>query len=146
MSLTSLSSLRVRRGGEAYSRLRGGLFRGRVVLASALCADAEDSERMLRGGKLILGDDGVLYGLKLCGVELDCHAAFGTDQVVVVRVLVVVLVARATVAETNLARKSRLDQKLERAIDGRVADAWVFRLDEMIEVFARKMLLCTQEH
>ena len=100
-----------------------------ILAALALGADAEDSQRVLRRAELVLGDDGVLYGLKLCGVELDCLAALGADQMIVMRVLVVVLVARATVAEANLAGESRLDQKLERAIDGRVAYAWVFIFD-----------------
>src|SRR5256714_10170932 len=141
-----LPSLRVRGGGEAYARLGGGLFGVDVFLALALRADAEDAKAVLRRAELVLSDDGVLYGLKFGGVELDGLAALGADHVVVVRVLVVVLVARATVAETNLARESGLDQELERAVDGRVADAWVFLLDEVVEVFARQVLLRSEEH
>jgi hypothetical protein len=62
-----------------------------------------------------------------------------------VRVLVVVLVARAAVAEAHLAGQSGLDEELERAVDGRVADSRVFLLDEVIEVFAGEVLLGAQE-
>jgi hypothetical protein len=57
-----------------------------------------------------------------------------------------VLVARAAVAEAHLAREPRLDQQLERAVDGRVPDVRVFLLDEMIKVFAGEVLLGAQKH
>ena len=45
---------------------------------------------------------------------------------VVMLMLVVVFVMSDAVAEANLARQTRLGQKLERAIDGRLPDAGVF--------------------
>src|SRR5947209_448870 len=141
-----LPLLGVGRGGEADARLGGGLFRIHVLAALALRADAEDAKAVLRRLEPVPGDDCVLNGLQLGGVEFDCSAALGADHVVVVRVFVVVLVARAPVAEAHLAGESRLDQELEGTIDGGVADVRLFRLDEPVEVFARKVLLGAQEH
>src|ERR671917_147899 len=101
--------MRLGRGGEADARLGGrlvgvGFYFG---VALALAADAEDAERVLPRGEAVLGDDGVLEGFEFGRVELDGLAALGADHVVVVRVLVVVLVARAPVAEAHLAREAR---------------------------------------
>src|SRR5687767_4703042 len=67
--------------------------------------------------------DPVLQALDLVILELEDQAAAGTDEVIVV--LAGDLVARLPVAELALVREAAVDQELERAIDGGVADPLV---------------------
>ena len=83
------------------------------------------------------GDNRILDGFEFGRVEFDGLSAQGADHVVVMRVFVVVFVARAPVAEAHFARQPGLDQQFERAIDGRMPDARVGLLDQLVEVFAR---------
>ena len=99
----------------------------------------------MRGFEAVLGGNRFLNGFELFGEEFDGLAAIGADQVVVMRVLVVVLVARAPVAEAHGARQSRIGQNLERAIDGGLTDFGVFFLDQPVEVFARQMFFGAEE-
>src|SRR5437762_10741021 len=86
------------RGGETYARLGGRFFAFEVAAFATLGAVAEHAHRVVRQLKLVLGGDLVLQRFHVGGVELDGLAAGGADQMIVVRVLVVVLVARASVA------------------------------------------------
>src|SRR5216684_919731 len=88
----------------------------------------------------------VLYGFQLGRIEFDDLSAFGTDHVIVMLMLVVMLVVRAPVAEPNFARKSGVGQKPERAIYGRLANAWILLTHQTIKIFARDMALRAQKN
>lgn len=137
-----------RRARKSHARLGGGFLFSRPVaaVAAAVGAGTEHAQRVVRGLEAVLGGDGVLHGFELFGIEFDGLPAIGADHVVVVRVIVVVLVARAPVAEAHFARQPRVGQKFERAIDGGLPDLRVFLLHEPVEVFARQVFLGAQEH
>ena len=63
---------------------------------------------MMKRFESIAADDFILQLLDLFVVKLDQRAASGADQVVVMRVLVVVLVQHAPVVEFELASQAAL--------------------------------------
>lgn len=136
------------RGGEADAGFGCGVILLVFVMRSAttLGADAEHAQRVVRQIKVMFGGDGVLNGFEFSGIEFDSLAAFGADQMIVMRMLVIVLVARAPVAETHFTREARIGKQFERAIDGRLSDVRVFLLYEPVEIFARQMLFGAQEN
>jgi hypothetical protein len=67
-----------------------------------------------------LGRDALLQALDLVVLELEDEPALDADQVIVM--IADDLVARLAVAELALDREPALDQELERAIDGGLAD------------------------
>src|SRR5438067_9617412 len=75
--------------------LPAGRFFGDFVGALAVGADAEDAVAVAQRLELVAAGDLVLQALDLFAVELDERAAFGADQVVVMRVFVFVLVEHA---------------------------------------------------
>jgi hypothetical protein len=118
------------RGDEAHVRLsRQLLFLIFARAAAAIGADAVDAQTVIGRLEAMPGGDGVLKGFNLRRVKLYGRAAFRADHVVVMLMLVIMLVARAPVAEANLARKARLGQKLERAIDRSLTYVRVFPLN-----------------
>src|SRR5215510_3073261 len=95
--------------------------------------------------KLMLCGHFVLDCFQFRRVELDDLSALRADHVVVMFMLVIMFVVRATVAEAGLARKPSLGQQLERPVHGCLADARIFRADQPIEVITRDMTLSTQK-
>ena len=68
--------------------------------------------------------------------KLDHPAAIRTDHVIVVLVIVVVLVIGLVVAESDLASQPGLGQKLQRSVNRCQADARVFFMNKIMQVFA----------
>ena len=56
------------------------------------------------------------------------------------------LEAKATFAEIDLARDARVDHPLQRAVDGRAADAVIFAFDEIDEIVSAEVSLLAEEH
>ncbi|MDT5063554.1 MAG: hypothetical protein QOH63_4013 [Acidobacteriota bacterium] len=117
------------------------LFFTLARFTAAVGADAEDTQEVLLDLEAVLGGHSVLNGFEFGGVEFDDLATLHADHVVVVLVLVIMLVVRPPITEANFARESCLGQKLERAIDGGLADGRVLRLHQPVKVFAGEMFL-----
>ncbi len=100
---------------------------------------------MLLDFKAMLGGHRILNGFQFGREEFYDLATLHADHVVVMLVLVIVLVVRASVAEAHLARQPGFGQKLERAIDCGLPYAGVFRLHQPVEVFAGQVLFGTQK-
>lgn len=92
----------------------------------------------------LLGDL-VLRPLDDFAVEFDQFATAGTDQVIVMLMVVVMLVATTPIAEPLLPCQSALTQKFEGAVDGGVPDRWILLLDQMIEILGTEMALCPEK-
>src|SRR5436853_526883 len=106
------------------------------MYAATVSADAEYSQKMLFDFKAVLSGHSILNSFELGGVKLYYLAALYADHVVVVLVFVVVFVVCAPIAEANLARKARLGQEFQRAIDCGLPDGRVFLFDKLVKVFA----------
>ena len=87
----------------------------------------------------------ILDRLELRGKEFDDAAALGTDHVIVVLVLIVVLVVRNAVAKSNLTGQAGFGQEFQGPVDGGLPYAWVFLLDKAVQVLAGKMCFRAQE-
>ena len=83
----------------------------------------------------------ILQGFYVLRKKLDDLSAFGTDHVIVVLVIVMVLVIGLVVTEPHFASKARIGQQLERSVYGRVAYIRIVLLDQSIKVFARQVFL-----
>ena len=68
------------------------------------------------------------------------------DQVEVPRLPVRVLEPEAPLAEIDLAGDAGVDHPLQRAVDGRAADAMVFLADQIDEIVGAEVTFLTQEH
>src|SRR5262245_3350931 len=94
---------------------------------------------MVCGLKPVLLGDLVLFVLDHLAVKLDQCIALGADQMVVMLMVVVVLVACATISQTLFARQPAFMKQLQCAIDGREPDRGVFALDQIIQVFGAQV-------
>src|SRR5688500_4574702 len=110
---------------------------GRLTLAAAGIAHAEDLKVVEGGGELLPFADLELPLLERLVVELDHAAAGGADQMIVMRVPADVLVVIVVLAEVHAADESRLHQQLERAVDGGAGDldALLLHLEEKLVGF-----------
>ena len=79
----------------------------------------------------------ILQGFDFRRIELNDLAARGTDHVVMMLVIVMMLVVSFVVAEPDLTRESGIRQKLKRSINGGMANRRILALNEPIQVFAR---------
>ena len=81
------------------------------------------------------------------GAEKLVRAIAGlADEMKVPRMPVRVLEAEAALAEIDLARDAGLDHPLQRAVDGRPADAMVLALDQLDEIVGAQVSLLAEEH
>src|SRR5262249_31544747 len=87
---------------------------------------------------------GFLQALDLVVLELEDEPAFDTDEMVVVRAGD--LVARLSVLELAGARDAAVEEELERAVHGRVADPRVALADAREKLVDRDVLVRAQEH
>jgi len=94
----------------------------------------------------VAAHDLFLQLLDLFVVKLDQRAAAGADQVVVVRVLVVVLVKHAPVVEFKLARQATLLKKLQCAIYGCEPDRRILCFDDGVQILAGDVPFGIQKH
>jgi hypothetical protein len=133
------------RGGDFTTR-RGRFFASLFLCTAAVATDADDTQQVLCHFKFVFGGHRILNRFQFSRIEFDDLAAFGTDHVIVVLVLVVVFIVRATVAETNFARQARIGQQLQGAIHRRVPDTGIFLLHEPIQILTGKVLLGAQKH
>jgi len=122
--------------------LFASLFSG----SPAFGADADNAQQMLCDFESVFGGHRILNRFQFCGIELDDLAAFRTDHVVVVLMLIVVLVMSAAIAKPYFARQPGISQKFESAVHRGMADGWVFRLHQAIEVLAGEMIFSAQKH
>ena len=94
----------------------------------------------------VAAHDLFLQLLDLFVVKLDQRAAAGADQVVVVRVLVVVLVQHAPVVEFKLASQATLLKKLQCAIYGCEPDRRILCFDDRVQILAGDVPFGIQKH
>src|SRR5262245_56256095 len=87
--------------------------------------------------------DLVLQHLDVIVLELEDEAALHADQVIVM--IADDLVARLAVAELALDRETAVDEQLERAVDGRVADARLALANFREELVDRDVIARAQE-
>jgi hypothetical protein len=104
-------------------------------------ANAKDPQAMMGRLKAIGRRNLVLFLLDQFAVEFDQLATIGTDQVVVMLVIELVLVPAPTVAQPFLTRQTTLPQQFERSIDRRETDRRIFRFDLLVEIFGTEMAL-----
>jgi hypothetical protein len=88
---------------------------------------------------MVMRGDLILLIFDLLAVKLYQPAALGTDQMVVMLVIVKMLVTRVAVAQTLFASQPAFGQEFERAVNGRKANGRVFDFDQVIEVFRAEM-------
>jgi len=100
---------------------------------AAIGADTIDLEGVARGQVMMPAPDLALNLPHLRREKLDRRTTFGAHHVVMAAAIVLVLVARDAVVESDLAGKTTACEKLECAINGREADARVFFLDQAVE-------------
>ena len=96
---------------------------------TAFGADADHAEEVLGKFEVVPGRHFILDGFQFGRVELDNPAALRTDHVIVMLMFVIVFVVGASIAEAHFARESGVGENFERAIDGCLADRWIFFLD-----------------
>src|SRR6185369_9155595 len=94
-----------------------------VFLAPAISTDTDHAQKMFSQLKFMLGRHSFLNCLELRRVEFDNLPAFRADHVVMMLVLVVVLVMRAAISESNLSSQPRVRQQPQRAIHGSLTDS-----------------------
>jgi hypothetical protein len=78
----------------------------------------------------------ILQLLDLFAVELNQSAATGTDQVVVVMVLVIMLVKHSPVVKLKLAGETTLLQQLQCPINGGKPNRRIFGFHYGVQIFA----------
>ncbi len=112
---------------------------------ATLRANSDDPQEVLGHLETMFCRHRVLNRFQLRRKELDDPAALGTDHVVVVLVFVIVFVVSDAIAKANFAREPGFGQKLQRAIDSGLPDAWVFLPDQAIKIFAGEVCFRAQE-
>jgi len=88
---------------------------------------------------MVLRGDLILLILNLLAVKLYQPPALGTDQMVVMLVIVKMLVPRVAVSQTLFASQPAFGQKFKRAVNGREPHGRVFDFDQVVEVFRAEM-------
>src|SRR5437667_3977532 len=73
-------------------------------------ADSDHAQQVRSQLELVLCGHRVLKSFQFRRVELDDLAAIGTDHVIVMLMLVVVFVVRASIAKANFTRQARVGQ------------------------------------
>ena len=91
-----------------------------LLLAPAISADADHAQQVLSQLKSVFRGHRILNSFQLGRIEFNDLSALRTDHVIVMLMLVVVLVMRATITEANLAREAGISQQSQRAIDRRL--------------------------
>ena len=89
--------------------------------------------------KMVMRGDLILLIFDLLAVKLYQQAALGTNQMIVMLVIVKMLVTRVAVAQTLFSSQPAFGQKFERTVNGREAHGRVFDFDQVIEVFGAEM-------
>jgi hypothetical protein len=104
-----------------------------VIFFAAVLADSVDLKCVPRGEVVVLTADCLLELADFLRKELDRAAAIGANHVVMAAAVVLVLVARDAVVESNFAGQAALRKQLQGTVDGGVADASVFFLHQAME-------------
>jgi hypothetical protein len=112
---------------------------GDLARGLAIGTETEDSKTMTRWLKVELSCDFILLVFDNFAVKLDQLTALGADQMVVMLMIVIMLVSFAAVAQPLFARQPAFVQQFERSIDGGKADARVFGLDKVVQIFSAQM-------
>lgn len=112
----------------------------------AVGADTEYSMTMMKRFESIVPDYFILQSLDLFVVELDQRAATGTDQMVVMSMLVFVLVKHPPVVELEFPGETTLFKQLQCAIYGSEPNRCVLCLHYCVQIFAGDMSFCIQKH
>lgn len=118
-----------------FGRCSGFRFVG-LLSFLAIGADAEYSMAMMKRLEFVTTDYLILQLFNLLAKKLDQGAAAGTDQMVVVIVLVVVFVKHPSVMELEFRRETALLKQLQRAINGSEPNRGVLRLDDCVQILA----------
>jgi len=100
---------------------------------------------MPRRAVVVTPADVLLEFLDFVGEELDRAATVGADHVVMAAAVVLVLVARDAIVESDFAGKVALSEELQGAVDGGVADPRVFLLDQAVELVGGEVLAGFEE-
>ena len=103
------------------------------------------SQAVMCGSKPEVACHLILKILDLLREKLDDKAAFGTDHVIVMFVIVMVLVISPVIPEADLARESCLGQKFERSIDRGQSDARISFVYKGMQIFAGKVFLSAEK-
>ncbi len=85
----------------------------------------------------VCGRNLILNSFQLGGEKLNCMAALGTDHMIMMRELMISLIACSPVSKANLPRQTRFGQKLQRAVNSRLANRRVLFLHQAIDFFTR---------
>jgi len=112
---------------------------------SATLAEAIDLEGVAGGRELMLAANVVLNVLDLGGKKLNGDATLGTNHMMVVAAIVLVLVARDAIVERHLAGQAAFRQKLQRSVYRREPDAVILLLDQPIEFVRGKVVMSVEE-
>ena len=88
----------------------------------------------------MLSPDFALDALDFSGEKLDGTAAVGTNHVVVIAAIVLVLVTCDAVVEGDFAGQATFGQQLQRPVNGSEADALVLSAHQSIQIVRRKVI------
>ena len=112
----------------------------RAVLLAAVFTDPVNLKRVSSGEVVIFVSDFLLKLSDFLREKLNRTAATGTDHVMMAAAVVLVLVAGDPVMKCNFTGQAAFGQQLERAVNGGVADAGIFLLDQAMEFVGGKMV------
>jgi hypothetical protein len=110
------------------------------AVRAAFLAGAVDLKGVAGGEIAVFVADFLLQPVDLLGKEFDGTAALGANHVVMAAAVVLVLVARDTVVESDFAGQAAFRQQFQRPVDGGIADACVLLLDQAVKFVGGKMI------
>ena len=126
--------------------IRVAAFERRGTAGAALLARAVDLHHALRGGKASRRRHFLDKPFDVGAEELEGPVTGLANEVEVTRLTVRMLEPEAALAEVDLARDAGVDHPLQRAVDGRAADAMIVLADQIDEIVGAEMAFLTQEH
>src|SRR5207237_2477153 len=119
---------------SALCRVRGELFaRSRLRGAPATSGTHTDHPQKMFGQfEFVFRGHRVLNRFQLRRIEFNDLSALRADHVIVMLMFVVMLVMRAAIAESHLARETGVGYESQRAINGCLADRRIFFPHQLI--------------
>jgi hypothetical protein len=111
-----------------------------VIFCATFFADSVDLEGVPGGEIAVLKPDLTLELADFLGEKFNRVAALGAHHVVMAAPVVLVLVTGDAVVEGHFAGQATLGQQFQRAVDGGVANAGVFFLNQAMEFVGRKVI------
>ena len=115
------------------------------ALFAASIANAVDLEGMAGSEVLVFASHLAFDALDVGGEKFDRAAALGTDHVMMVAAIVLMLVAGDAIVEGDFAGQAAFGQKLQRAVYRRKADALILLAHQTVEIVRGEVVSGVEE-